>query len=102
MKNLSPNALLCALLTTLLLFNVNVISAESKVITHVKVIQQDVNLNKSTIDDLVTLKGVGHKKAQAIIAYRQQIGEFKSVSELVNVKGIGEKILAENKDRLKI
>ena len=102
MKNVSLKALFCALLTTMLLFNANVISAESKVITHVEVIQQDVHLNKSTIDDLLTLKGVGHKKAQAIVAYRQQIGEFKSVSELINVKGIGEKILTENKARLKI
>ena len=102
MKNVSLKALFCALLTTMLLFNANVISAESKVITHVEVIQQDVHLNKSTIDDLLTLKGVGHKKAQAIVAYRQQIGEFKSVSELINVKRIGEKILTENKARLKI
>ena len=64
--------------------------------------QKNVHLNKSTVDDLVTLKGIGHKKAQAIVAYRQKIGTFKSVSELINVKGIGEKIISDNKDRLKI
>lgn len=102
MKNISPKALICALLTSTLFFTVNVISAEPKVATHVEVIQQNVDLNKSTVDDLVTLKGIGHKKAQAIVAYRQQIGTFKSVSELINVKGIGEKIISDNKDRLKI
>jgi competence protein ComEA len=102
MKNVSAKALLCAIVTTLLLFNAKVISAESKVFTHDEVIQQAVYLNKSTIDDLVTLKGIGHKKAQAIVVYRQQIGEFKSVNELINVKGIGEKVLTDNKGRLKI
>jgi competence protein ComEA len=102
MKNVSPKALLCALLTAMLLFTANVYSAESKVATSDAVMQQNVHLNKSTIDDLVTLKGIGHKKAQAILAYRQQIGEFKAVSELINIKGIGEKVLKDNKDRLKI
>lgn len=107
MKNLSsqtisPKALICALLTSMLFFTANAISAEPKVTTHVEVMQKNVHLNKSTVDDLVTLKGIGHKKAQAIVAYRQQIGTFKSVSELINVKGIGEKIISDNKDRLKI
>jgi len=102
MKNVLPKTLFCALLTSLLFFTVNVMSAESKVTTNVVVMQQYVNLNQSTIDDLVTLKGIGYKKAQAIIAYRQQIGAFKSVNELTNIKGIGEKILSDNKGRLKI
>jgi competence protein ComEA len=102
MKNVSPKALICALLTSMLLFTTNVISAESKVTINAEVMQQNIHLNKSTIDDLVTLKGIGHKKAQAIVAYRQQIGGFKSVSELIKVKGIGKKILSDNKDRLKI
>lgn len=107
MKNLSSQAislkaLVCALLTSILLFTTNVVSAESKVTTNIVVTQQIVHLNKSTIDDLVTLKGIGHKKAQAILAYRQEIAGFKSVSELINVKGIGEKILSDNKERLKI
>ncbi len=102
MKNVLPKTLFCALLTSLLFFTANVMSAESKVTTNVVVMQQYVNLNQSTIDDLVTLKGIGHKKAQAIIAYRQQIGAFKSVNELTNIKGIGEKILSDNKGRLKI
>jgi len=77
-------------------------SAEPKETVDTIVLQKDVHLNKSTIGDLVTLKGIGNKKAKAIIAYRQQIGEFKSVQELINVKGIGEKVLIDNKKRLKI
>ena len=64
--------------------------------------QHVVNLNKSTYQELVTLKGVGHIKARAIITYREQVGGFKSVNELTKVSGIGEKIFTENKVRLSI
>ena len=61
-----------------------------------------VNLNESTFEQLTTLKGVGDTKAQAIIVYRQQVGGFKSVDELTNVSGIGEKIVSQNKARLSL
>lgn len=64
--------------------------------------QQVVNLNKSTVEQLLTLKGVGNTKAQAIIAYRQQVGGFKSIDELTKVSGIGDKIVSQNKTRLSI
>lgn len=64
--------------------------------------QQVVNLNKSTFEQLVTLKGIGQTKAQAIIAYRQQVGRFKSIDELTQVSGIGDKIVSQNKARLSI
>jgi len=61
-----------------------------------------VYLNNSLIEQLETLKGIGHKKAQAIITYREEVGAFKSVTELTQIKGIGEKILSDNKARLQI
>jgi competence protein ComEA len=61
-----------------------------------------ININKSTLEQLVTLKGVGKKKAHAIIAYRQRAGKFKEVSDLLNVKGIGIKVIEDNEVRLKI
>jgi len=64
--------------------------------------QHVVNLNKSTFEQLVTLKGVGQTKAQAIIVYRQQVGAFKSIDELTKVSGIGDKIVNQNKMRLSI
>jgi len=63
---------------------------------------EKVNLNNSTFDQLVTLKGIGQTKAQAIIVYRQQVGGFKSVDELTQVSGIGEKIVSQNKARLSL
>lgn len=52
-----------------------------------------VNVNTAGLDDLKTLRGIGHVKAQAIIDYRNEQGDFKSISELDDVPGIGEKTL---------
>jgi len=94
--------------------SIAILLSVSTVVTHAKaaaktdpiesaVIQQEnVNLNKSTFEQLVSLKGVGHTRAQAIIVYRQQVGGFKSVDELAKVKGIGEKIVEENRKRLSL
>jgi competence protein ComEA len=51
-----------------------------------------VNINTAAPEDLTRhLKGVGPVKARAIVAYRQQYGRFRTVSELADVKGIGPK-----------
>lgn len=50
-----------------------------------------VNLNSATIEQLKGLDGIGEKKAQKILDYRQQHGGFKKVDELKNVDGIGDK-----------
>jgi len=50
-----------------------------------------VDLNTATVDELQSVKGIGAKKAQSIIEYRQANGPFKSVGDLKNVKGFGEK-----------
>jgi competence protein ComEA len=60
-----------------------------------------VDLNTATIEQLVTLPGVGKKKAVAIIEYRTKNGKFKSVEDLVNVKGVGKKMLAKLKGQVK-
>ena len=78
------------------------VSSVSAAKVDVKQQQTMVNINKSTFDQLVTLKGIGHTKAQAIIVYRQQVGGFKSITELTKVSGIGEKIVNQNKARLTI
>ncbi len=48
------------------------------------------------------LVGIGKAKAQAIISYREEHGDFKSVDELLEVKGIGQALLDRNRDRLTI
>lgn len=59
-----------------------------------------VHLNQANIDELQKLKGIGEKKAQAIIEYRQKNGGFKNIDEFKNVKGIGPAIFEKNKARL--
>lgn len=56
-----------------------------------------VNINTASAAELAkNLNGVGERKAQAITAYREQHGPFKSVQDLAKVKGIGESIVAKN------
>jgi len=58
---------------------------------------EPVNINSATVSELAeNLKGVGPKKAQAIVNYREENGPFFSAEELMNVKGIGPKTLEKN------
>lgn len=51
-----------------------------------------VNLNSASKEDLTKLNGIGDKKAEQIVAYRESHGSFKNVDELKQVQGIGDKI----------
>jgi competence protein ComEA len=59
-----------------------------------------VNLNTASLEQLVSLPGVGKKKAVAIIEYRAKHGKFKSVNDLVNVQGVGKKMLQKLKNQI--
>ena len=59
-----------------------------------------ININTATQEQLESLNGIGPTKAKAIIEYRNQNGRFKSLSELDQVKGIGEGTL--NKIRTQV
>lgn len=62
-----------------------------------------VDINSADAETLATaMKGVGVKKAEAIVAYRDQHGPFKSVDELTLVRGIGEKTVESSRDNLTI
>ena len=53
-----------------------------------------VNINTAGSEELQTLPGIGEKRAEAIIAYREDNGPFRIVEEITNVSGIGEGILS--------
>lgn len=54
-----------------------------------------VNINTADLKQLIKLPGVGKKKAQAIIDYREANGDFASLEDLAKVKGVGKKMLAK-------
>ena len=59
-----------------------------------------VSLNKATAKELESLPGVGPAIAERIVAYRTEQGKFSEISELMEVKGIGEKKLAQLRPHL--
>jgi competence protein ComEA len=62
-----------------------------------------LNINTANAQQMAqSLNGVGLKKAEAIVAYRKANGPFKSVAELVEVKGIGPAIVERNLDKMAV
>ncbi len=63
----------------------------------------DVNINTADAPAIAKeLKGIGEKKAQAIVTYRKQHGPFKTIESLTNVKGIGLKTVEKNRSLIKL
>jgi competence protein ComEA len=61
-----------------------------------------INLNKADVASLTgSFKGIGRRRAEAIIAYRESHHGFKSMEELAEVKGIGQRFVDRNRDKLK-
>ena len=62
--------------------------------------EERVNINTATVEELKTLKGVGEKKAEAIIEYRKKNGSFKTKEDLMKVRGIGKKLFESFQERI--
>jgi len=62
-----------------------------------------VNINTADAQDLAaTIKGVGLKTARVIVAYREQHGPYRSLDELMKIKGIGRMTLESNRDHMTV
>lgn len=61
-------------------------------------ISAKININKASKDELMSVKGLGESKAEAIISYRTINGEFKDIVDIKNVSGIGEALFDKIKD----
>lgn len=59
--------------------------------------QTKINLNSANVQQLTnSFKGIGHKRAQAIVTYRATHGQFKSIDDLAGVRGIGRQFVKKN------
>ncbi|NOU50698.1 competence protein [Pseudoalteromonas sp. JBTF-M23] len=84
--------------------NANVLAKEVKKSEPFVTVVQDVqaiDINSASLEQLVTLPGVGEKKAQAIIDYRQTHGRFDNMESLQLVKGIGTHIAAKLEGKIR-
>lgn len=72
------------------------------VVSQAVVNEAAININTADVQTLTKLKGIGPKKAEAIVAWREANGDFKTVDQLLDVKGIGEATLAANRDSIRI
>lgn len=62
-----------------------------------------VNINTASAAEIAeTLQGVGESKAQAIVAYREQHGQFESADALSSVTGIGAATVDKNRERIAV
>lgn len=59
-----------------------------------------VNINTADEKTLMKVKGIGKKRAKAIVAYREKNGNFKSVEDLAKVKGVGKAFVKKHADHL--
>ncbi|DAB27892.1 MAG: DNA-binding protein [Sulfurimonas sp. RIFOXYD12_FULL_33_39] len=59
-----------------------------------------VDINKADKKELMSIKGIGDKKADMILDYRKEHNCFKSVDEIKEVKGFGDKFLEKNRTNL--
>ncbi|MFB9887448.1 ComEA family DNA-binding protein [Balneatrix alpica] len=61
----------------------------------------EVDINKASAQEIAdALKGIGVKKAEAIVAWREQNGPFTNIEDLLQVKGVGTATLEQNKDKI--
>lgn len=61
-----------------------------------------ININTASSRELQTLKGVGPSMAERILEYRKEKGRFQNISDLKNVKGMGEKTFEKLKDSISV
>ena len=90
MKMVKKSMVVMALLAMIVAFSSPIAAKETT----------SVNINTASVEELTQLKGVGKKYATRIVAYREENGGFKTPEEIINVRGIGNKILEKNKEAI--
>ena len=70
--------------------------------TTTSLLNDKININTCTVEELMNLKGLGEVKAKTIIEYRDSNGMFKAIDDLLNIKGIGNKTFENIKDYIEV
>lgn len=77
-------------------FSQPVISPQPEVTT-----QKTIHLNQASVSELTnSFKGIGRKRAEAIVAYRESHGPFKAVADLAQVRGLGHTFINNHLEQL--
>jgi len=80
----------------------NEICIDKEVIKKDDVINNKLNINKASIEELKLLPGIGEAKAQLIIDYRNTKGVFNDINDIKNVSGIGDSLFDKIKDLITV
>jgi competence protein ComEA len=108
MEFTSMKKITSALLASLILisshgFSASNLPADRSAPVNKTVVQEAaVNINTADAQTLTKLKGIGQKKAEAIVAWRKANGAFKTVEQFADVKGIGAATLEANRKNIRI
>jgi len=92
--------LLTIMIAFTIAFSMPAVAASKKVQTTVSKEEVKINVNESDAKTILKkIKGIGKAKATAIVNYREQFGTFKSIDELINVRGISKQLLEQIRER---
>jgi len=96
--------ILKSLLVVALLFLIPITAANAQLpeVTTQMPQLETVSINNADAGMLAQLPGIGKKKAQAIVDYRQENGDFENLDDLSNVKGIGKKLLEKLEGKISL
>lgn len=82
--------------------NISVVTAQTTSNNEGSSASNKVNINQASLSELQTISGIGAKRAQDIIDYRESNGGFKNLEDLKKVAGIGEKTFEKLKELIRI
>ena len=81
---------------------VSVSTGEEEKVSETMLPGEKIDLNTAPAEELVRLPGIGEKKAQAIVAWREKHGPFKTIRQIMQVSGIGEGLYRDLKEYITV